>query len=260
MRRSKVGKAAFIAAAVLAGTAAAWAEPTNITVRVISRDAKFVGSSMGGVYVTIRDADTGEILAKGKTTGSTGDTDRLMKKPRERGAQLSSEGAAAFSATLDLDEPRRIEVEAFGPAAQRQSANRVSATQWVVPGKHLTGGDGWLLELPGFIVDVLDPPAHLGVKGVPNKIGLKANVAMMCGCPIQPGGLWDAYRYDVSAIIKRDGELVGEVPLSYAGATSQFAASLDVSSPGTYEAIVYAYDQRTGNTGLDSVTFVVTAK
>ncbi len=41
------------------------AEPTHITVHVLAKGAKFIGTSMGGVEITIRDADTGELLAKG---------------------------------------------------------------------------------------------------------------------------------------------------------------------------------------------------
>ncbi|HEX6202874.1 MAG TPA: hypothetical protein VF100_07720, partial [Thermoanaerobaculia bacterium] len=59
---------------VAAAAAAAAAEETAVTVRVLSRDAKFVGSSMGGARVTIRDAETGTLLAEGVTAGSTGDT------------------------------------------------------------------------------------------------------------------------------------------------------------------------------------------
>lgn len=36
--------------------------------------------------------------------------------------------------------------------AQQQSMNFVSSTQWVLPSKHITGGDAWMLELPGFAV------------------------------------------------------------------------------------------------------------
>lgn len=236
----------------------AWAEPTEITVRVISRDAKFVGTSMGGVLVTLRDADTGELLAEGTTEGGTGDTGRIMGE-RKRGMSLATPDAAKFSTTIDLDEPRRIEVSAFGPLAQRQGANRVSATQWVVPGNHLTGGDGWLLEMPGFIVDVLEPPTHVKLTGLPKTVALKANVTMMCGCPVTPDGLWNANRYEVGAMIKRNGKAVGEASLAYAGAASQFAGSVTVDQPGTYQAIVYAYDADTGNTGVDHVTFVVAA-
>ncbi len=235
----------------------AWAEPTNITVRVISKDAKFIGTSMGGALVTLRDAQTGELLAKGKTEGSTGDVNRIIKEDRRRGYPLSTEKSAKFSVTLNLDEPRLIEVAAYGPLAQRQAANRISATQWVIPGKHLTAGDGWLLEMPGFVVDVQEPPAPLKLKGTPQIVELKANVRMMCGCPIQPKGLWDADKYEVKALIKRNGKLIGSESLSFAGTTSQFAGTVEMKDPGIYEVIVYAYDPNNGNTGLDSATFMV---
>ncbi len=234
-----------------------WAEPTNITVRVISKDAKFIGSSMGGALILLRDAQTGELLARGKTQGSTGDVNRIIKEDHKRGLPLSSEGSAKFSATLDLNEPRLIEVSAFGPMAQLQSANRVSATQWVVPGKHLTGGDGWLLEMPGFVVDVLEPPAPLKLKGTPQMVKLKANVRMMCGCPIKPDGLWDANRLEVKALVKRNGKPIETESLSFAGATSQFSGTVKVKEPGIYDVMVYAYDPNNGNTGVDSVTFMV---
>lgn len=235
----------------------AFAAPTEIEVRVISRGAKFVGTSMGGVRIELRDAQSGELLAEGVTAGSTGDTGRIMLDAHRRGATFSTEGASHYSVTLDLERPRLIEVTAYGPLAQPQAVNRVTASQWVVPGKHLTGGDGWLLELPGFVVDVLAPPAHVKLGGLPRTVELRANVTMMCGCPIEPGGLWDAERYEVAALISRDGETVGEVPLSYAGTTSQFAAALEVEEAGTYAVTVYAYDPANGNTGLDRTTFIV---
>lgn len=233
------------------------AEPTDITVRVISRDAKFIGSSMGGVLITLRDAETGEIFSQGKTEGGTGDTNRIIKEAHTRGVPLSTESAAKFSATLDLNEPRPVEVVAYGPLSKPRGANRVSAVQWVVPGKHLTGGDGWLLEMPGFVVDILAPPRHLKLIGDSMAIELKVHVTMMCGCPIKPGGLWDANRYEVVALIKKNGEPAGKTILTYAGATSEFAGKLQVEDPGTYEATIYAYDSANGNTGLDKVTFII---
>jgi len=249
--------AVFAALLAFAATLPASAEPTRITVRVISKGAKFVGTSMGGVRIVIRDADTGALLASGVTRGGTGDTKRIMVAPRKEGDVLSTKGAAQYTATLDIDTPRRIEVVALGPLGQRQAANRVSATQWIVPGRHVTGGDGLLLVLPGFVVDVLAPPAHVKLKGTPKRITLRANVTMMCGCPIVPGGLWDANRYEVKALIRRNGAPAGSVALAYAGSTSQFAGVLTVETPGTYEAVVYAYDPSNGNTGLDRTTFVV---
>ena len=245
---------AFFSAAL-----AARAEPTQLEVRVISKGAKFVGTSMGGVLITIRNADTGELLAEGVTAGGTGDTDRIMKTALRRLEPLSTEDAAAFRTTLDLAIPQRLEVAAFGPLAQRQAANRVTSTMWVVPGKHVTGGDGWLLELPGFAVDVLDPPAAQRLRGAPRAVAVRANVVMMCGCPVEPGGLWDASRFEVRAVASRDGAKVREFAMRYAGQTSQFAGELADLEPGSYEVLVYAHDPANGNTGLDRTTFVVEA-
>ena len=236
---------------------AAHAEPTDITIRVLSKDGKFIGTSMGGMRVTLRDAHTGEILASGVTAGGTGDTKRIMHEDKGRRAQLSDDSAAKFTATLNLDAPRLIEAEVYGPLAQMQSAHRAVASQWVVPGRDITGGDGWVIEVPGFVVDVLAPPAHIKLKPDTKTIDLRANVALMCGCPIEPGGLWDADQLDVSAIVTRDGERLAPIPMDYAGETSQFAATLPVDAPGTYDVLVYAHDPRNGNTGLDRTTFIV---
>ena len=195
----------FAWAALLAMTAAAAAEPTEIIVRVISKDAKFVGTSMGGVRIVLADAETGEVLAQGVTAGSTGDTQLLMLTDKTRRVPGATDDAAAFAATVALAEPRRIRVSATGPLAQRQAAVTVTSEQWVVPGKHINGGDAWLLELPGFSVDVLGPPAHVRVGDLPQQVAIEANVTMMCGCPIEPGGLWDADKFEVKALIKLNG-------------------------------------------------------
>jgi hypothetical protein len=246
-----------LALAGLLSIGAALAEPTDVTVRVISKGAKFVGSSMGGVQVTLRDADSGAMLAEGLTEGGTGSTQKIMKDAHTRGEPVSTEGAAKFTATLDLDMPRLVKVEAYGPVAQRQSAVTVTSTQWVVPGKDVTGGDAWLLELPGFIVDVVAPQTPLKAGKAPVTHTLTANVFMMCGCPIEPGGLWDSNAYEIEAMLMRDGEVVQTVPLSYAGTASQFEAELEIAEAGTYEAIVYAHDPENGSTGLDRATFSV---
>jgi hypothetical protein len=164
---------------VLLAVTAALAVPTHITVRVKTKDAKFLGTSMGGALITVKDVHTGEILAKGRTAGGTGDTARIMKTPVARGVPLSDDTAAKFTTTLELEAPRLIEVTAYGPLANLQAANRVSATQWVVPGKHITEGDAWIMELPGFAVDVQAPPTHMMLKGLPQAVNIAANVVMM---------------------------------------------------------------------------------
>ena len=234
----------------------AGAEPTDITVRVIARDAKFIGTSMGGARVTLRDAHTGEILATGVTHGGTGNTALIMHKDADRRDVIVDDSAAAFTVTLDLDEPRMIEVEAYGPQAQPQAAHRVVSSQWVVPGRHLAGGNGWMLEMPGFVVDVLSPPAHARLRSTA-KAEVRANVIMMCGCPIEPNGLWDANRFEVAAIVRVNGKPSGRFDLAYAGETSQFAGVVPISTPGVYDVTVYAYDPANGNTGLDRTTFFV---
>jgi hypothetical protein len=230
---------------------------TEIIVRVKSKDAKFIGSSMGGVLITIKDVDTGELLAKGVATGGTGNTQLLMKTPHSPGMILSDEKASKFKTSIDIDEPRLVEVSAYGPLAQRQSANRISTTQWVVPGKHITGGDAWMLELPGLVVDILEPPAAIKFGNVPEKVEVRANVTMMCGCPITPGGLWDTEKFEIMALLKKNGKPAKEFPLKYSGQASQFKTSLPVSEKGTYELIVYAYDPANGNTGLDRASFII---
>lgn len=204
-----------------------------------------------------RDADTGELLAEGVARGTTGDTDRIMKAPGRHHDPVSTADAAVFRATVDLEQPRRLEVSALGPLAQRQAANRVSSTMWVVPGRHVAGGDGWLLELPGFVVDVLDPPAHRKLEAGARSVTLRTNVTMMCGCPVEPGGPWDADRFEVRARVSRDGQGLGEIPLRFAGDPSLFTAEIEIDGPGTYDVVVYAHDPANGNMGLDRTTFVV---
>jgi len=244
---------------VIVTSATALAVPTRITVMVRAKDAKFIGTSMSGALITIRNADTGELLAKGVTSGTTGDTERTMTQPLKRGAPLSDDESARYKATIDISEPTLLEIRAYGPLAQRQSAGAVSVTQWVIPGKHITAGDGILLEMPGLAVDILAPPAHLHLSKdeLPRKIEVRANVIMMCGCPVTPGGLWDANRLEVRALVRKNGNPAGEFPLTYVGEPSHFAGSLEISEEGVYEVTAYAFDPSNGNTGVDATTVVV---
>ncbi len=126
----------------------------------------------------------------------------------------------------------------------------------MIPGRGLAGGDGWVLELPGFVVDVLAPPAHIKLSGK-SKIDVRANVVMMCGCPIEPKGMWDADKFEVQAIVSRDGKQMTRLAMTYAGETSQFATTVPVDAAGTYDVLVYAYNSANGNTGVDRTTFIV---
>lgn len=238
------------------GGSAAWAIPTNIVIRIMAKDAKFVGTEMGGVQITLRDAETGEVLAQGLTDGTSGGTPLIMKDGHARRDVLSDEKSAKFSATLDLDRPRRIMVTAAGPHSPKQAATTVSSTQWVLPGKSIDGGDGWVLELPGFAVSALDIPTEINLAAT-QKIPVHAKVTMMCGCPITPNGQWDANKLEIAAILSQRGKNLHTVPLSYAGKPSEFGGDIDIAAKGEYEVTIYAYDPADGNTGLDRFTVTV---
>lgn len=69
--------------------------------------------------------------------------------------------------------------------------------------------------------------------------------------------MWDADKYEVKALLKKNGKEAGMLNMEYAGEASQFSGTWKVDEPGIYEATVYAYDPATGNTGLDRTTFIV---
>jgi hypothetical protein len=234
------------------------ATETKVVVRAKSKDAKFIGTSMGGAQITIRRSDDGRVVAKGLTQGGTGDTTRLMVDPIQRGQPLADAGTAKFEATMDIDEPTLVTIEARAPLAQPQSLTTSSTEIWLIPGKHVLG-DGVILEIPGLAVDVLAPQTPedvtLGDKGT--VIPITANVVMLCGCPIEPNSLWKALDYEVGALIKRDGVPVQTVAMAYAGKRNTFEGRLEVTKKGVYELIVYAYHPSTGNSGVDRATIVV---
>lgn len=230
---------------------------TIITVRVIAKDGKFLGDDIGGSLITISNVQTGELLAKGYTRGGSGNTSQIMQTPRLWGAPIPTDSASDFTARLDLDEPCLVEVTAYGPLGGLQSAHKVSATQWVIPGKNITGGDGLMLVMPGLLVQVLEPITHLNLASVPAPVNFAANVMMMCGCPIGPGSVpdWNDKNFEVGAQIRKDGKLIDEIRLEYAGQISQFKGSYTVKRKGYYEADVYAYQSDNGNSGTGRVTF-----
>ena len=236
----------------------AQAEATNITVRVIARNAQYVGDLVDGAFVTITDAVTGEMLAQGITSGGAGNPKRTMQTARKRGEAMSAEDDAKFATTLDIDEPRYLQVSAHGPLDKRFSANQASATQWLVPGKHMTGGDGWVLELAGLLVSANLEASSIPLSKAVSNISVKAEVMLMCGCPIKPGFQWEPEGYEVVAIVRRGDNTVGHFPLRYAGTASDFETHFKVNLPGLYDISVYAYDSDSGNTGVGQIELTVT--
>ncbi|MCZ6560531.1 MAG: hypothetical protein O6931_06555 [Gammaproteobacteria bacterium] len=224
---------------------ASLAEPVDVQVRVLANDAKFVGTSMGGAKVVITDVESGAILASGVTKGGTGDSGLIMRKPRQRGASIVSDGAAVFSASIDISRPTRVRIEASGPLGFPNSMAQVSATHWLIPGHEIT--NGWTLVLPGFVIELIDAPRK---SSHGDEIPLEVKLVMMCGCPTQPGGLWDSDQYTIKGQLWKGDAMISEADLDYTGKTSHFRGVVPVAASGELEMLIYVVDTETGNTAV----------
>jgi hypothetical protein len=97
-------------------------------VRVIAKDDKYLGDYIGGALVTLRDVRTGELLARGTTSGSSGQQN-LMDICLTRSQVLPVDEASVFTVSLNLNEPHLLRITAYGLLGAQQSANKVSLTQ-----------------------------------------------------------------------------------------------------------------------------------
>ncbi|MGZ3606070.1 MAG: hypothetical protein ACXU9P_14095 [Thermodesulfobacteriota bacterium] len=137
---------------------------TKIIVRVVSKDAKIIGSGVGGAFVRIKNLETGEVLAQGKQEGGTGDTDRIMVQPRRRGETVyGTPDGAFFQAEISLNKPTQVEIYAEAPLAYPQSIQKGSKTLTLIPGKDILG-EGVIIELSGLIVNILSPSPKESLK------------------------------------------------------------------------------------------------
>ncbi|WP_299464507.1 hypothetical protein [uncultured Microscilla sp.] len=245
-------------AVLLSLSVTTWATPTKVVVRAKAKDAKFIGSSVGGAMVIIRDAATNEILTKGITKGSTGNTNLIMRKAHERYQSIVDDRTAKFEATIDIKAPTFITIQVMAPYNKKQATVTAQTQVWLIPGKDIAG-EGIIVEVPGFIIDILAPQTHAftSLGKTKNQINIIANVVMMCGCTISKGGLWDGDKMEAKALIKRNGESYKTVELKLGKQVNTFEGVLKTTDTGLYEIIVYVYDARTGNTGVDKVNVVI---
>ena len=84
----------------LALSANSFATETSIMVRAMANDAKYIGTSVGGVKVIVEDAETGEILDQGWINGGTGSTKAIIKEPITRGQVLSDDKTDAQALSI----------------------------------------------------------------------------------------------------------------------------------------------------------------
>lgn len=250
----------------------------SVRVQVMAVGGKFVGDDIGGASITIRDADTKEILAQGVTTGDSGANGKggVMDACIKRGQCVPfTDTTSSFSADVPLHSARRIEVSAFGPLGARGSANTSSMTTWIYPDRPITTGNGILLELSGLICQIINPPTHTTNFTFPCTVQIVTNIAMMCGCPISekkpgtivPGDIqpWLPNDFEVTATITpcTEGAIpIGAIPLEYdtssqGNIAGRFVTYVVDLAPGTYQLTVVAQQKSTGNTGVDVSTFVV---
>jgi hypothetical protein len=225
------------------------AKETKIMIRAVARDAKVIGQHVGGARITVRDVTTGQVLAQGVQQAGTGDTDLIMNKPRTRGAAVyNTPDASGFVAVLRLERPTVVEVSAEGPLGNTQATQRTSKTLLVVPGEDILG-EGILLEIHGFIVTPLSPLADTKVAvGAP--LDVRATITMACGCPTEPGGIWDSNKFRVVARVVRNGHVEAEVPLHYAGQQNTFAGTVPIGAAGKTELDILALDPPNANFGI----------
>tara|TARA_R110002050_G_scaffold71891_3_gene154699 strand:- start:86257 stop:87009 length:753 start_codon:yes stop_codon:yes gene_type:complete len=234
-------------------SANSFATETQVMIRAKAVDAKYIGTSVGGVKVVVEDAETGEILDQGWIKGDTGSTNTLIKDPISRGQVLTDETTAGFLAKVDITSPRLLRFKLIGPYAFRQSLQEATVTSWVIPGKDILG-DGITLNIPGFIVDAWTNVLEGG------HVEIFTKASMICGCPIYPDGPWDPSNYEVQAILMQNETKVSEVKLDFTGPVGIFSGKTTITKPGHYKAIVYIFDKKTGNVGVDRTMFEINAK
>ncbi len=258
MERSVWLLAAVAAATVVPAPRALIAQtPTKVLVRVTSNDAKIIGSNVGGARVTIRDAETGAVLAEGVQQGSTGDTRRIMGSRERGGLVYDTDGAAGFLAELRLAQPTRVEITGEGPLGTPHAVQTTTRSLLVVPGRDILG-EGVILELLGFTVE-LQTPGDGETVGAGRPFDVRGKITMLCGCPTEPGGLWDSSEYEILVRAVRENEVVGEWRMAYAGETSHYTAEITLEAAGEIELQMLTMDSSKGNFGMATRRIVVEA-
>jgi len=232
-------------------------------VRAIAAGGKFLGNDIGGAEITVRDAVTGELIAHQRVRGGSGVTGKIMGMPRDWGTPVPVDQSSVMTVKMELAEPRLLDITAYGPLGSLQSARRASVQQWVAPGMDLAGLQGVQVVIPGQLVEIVNPPTHTSLNA-PGPVTIRANVAMMCGCPITsppPDGtaVWPQDDFTVTALVyvlneAQPAQLAATVPMSYAGTASQFEAAWTMPAEGFYEIAVVARQNGSSNTGVDRTT------
>jgi hypothetical protein len=209
---------------------------TNVSVYVVARGGKFLGSkvnfasvSITGPSIDVRSQPADQGYPSGQD--GSGITGLIMGQPLPWGTPVRTNDAAQLEVTLPLSKPVQVTVTVVTKNTTATQTT-VSVQEWLVPGQDRTGANAILVEVPGLLVyppqDILANP-------------FVATVNMMCGCAID-NLFWPASNFDVYAELYPSGT----APLVYAG-SSQFSVTLPAN---TYVSRVIAIESINGNTGL----------
>jgi hypothetical protein len=231
---------------------------TPIVVRVVASHALALGDPVGGAQVTIKDVETGTILASGQQAGSGGDLRSVMQTPRTHTEQIFSvKGSAAFTTTLQLYKPTWVEIIGEGPLKFPKSLRRASKTVLLYPGKPV-GGDGIVLELNGLLVQIEGPPPNQPL-GVGDTGTIRATVKMICDCIAEPFGNWDSRKMEIYGEMRLDNRVITKIDLFHQGPKGLFLGNYVIPRSLKGQAYltlrVVASDQEGVNTGYDEVTY-----
>ncbi len=219
-----------------------------------------VGDTVGGARVTITDVATGELLASGLQQGDAGDQNQIMRTPRLMGEpHYSSRPAAAFSTILDLARPTLVEIAAQGPLGYPQAQQRASQTVLLIPGQDMKG-DGIVLHLYGFLVQILSPAPGTPLIGKED-VTLRTAIRTLSGSPVRPHGDWDSRKLTIYGEVLIGDRLVERLQLFYSGDRKGFEAPFFVptptEAPDGVTLRVIAADGANGQFGLGEAKYPV---
>ncbi|WP_447973232.1 hypothetical protein [Nitrospira sp. Kam-Ns4a] len=203
---------------------------TDVVVRVVAHGAMVLGDEVGGARVTITDVATGQILVSGLQVGEAGDQNQIMRTPRfMEEPRYTSRPSGSFRTTLHLEKPTLVEVTAQGPLAHPAAMQKASKTLLLIPGQDLTQ-DGLVLELNGFIVEIVHPPPGQPLRAT-DDVKLTASIRMLSGAPLRPHGDWDSRKVKIYGEVLIGDRVLERLQMFYSGTKSHFEAPFFVPSP-----------------------------
>jgi hypothetical protein len=232
--------------------------PTTVVIRVVGSHAMALGDTVGGAAVTIKDAETGAVLASGFQTGPSGDLRSIMQTPRLPTEQVfSAKDSAAFKTELTLSKPTVVEVIGDGPLKYPGAKRRASKTVLLYPGKHVTG-DGIVLQLNGMIVQIEAPMADRPL-GIGDGVTVRATVRMMCDCIVEPYGNWDSRKMSLYGEWRDDDKVFGKFDFYHQGPKGIFLGDYTIprwlKGKDRLTLRVVASDADGINVGYDEITY-----